>query len=198
VRCSSRDAKVNLQWGLERPRQSEQHLEGDPRVLLVEAAEYLVAARVHSLCEARGRETKLHRSIGALGSEARDFLSGGADLGYDRPMRRLVLATVLLASACARETRPEQRPGKLVPAQLVACSLDAPDAKLRPGAPPVPEMSADFQVDARGRVRDVHIQGGGPYAKLLKRHLESCEYEPATKDGRPVATRRAAVYSGYR
>ena len=58
-------------------------------------------------------------------------------------------------------------------------------------------MSADFQVDPRGKVRDVHIQGGGAFAKALKRHLESCQYEPATRDGRPVASRRAAVFGGY-
>ena len=75
------------------------------------------------------------------------------------------------------------------------CALSAPSA--RPGGASVPDMSADFQVDPRGRVRKVHIQGGGDYAKLLKRHLESCQYEPAIRDGRPVASRRAAVYGGY-
>jgi hypothetical protein len=111
-------------------------------------------------------------------------------------MRRLVLATVLLASACARDARPEQKPGKLVPAQLVGCAIEPPSAKA--GGASLPDMSADFQVDARGKVREVHIQGSGPYAKALKRHLESCEYQPATKDGRPVATRRATLYGGYR
>jgi len=113
-------------------------------------------------------------------------------------MRRLILAVLLLAPACARETRPETKPVKLVPAQLIGCKVEAPGAKPGPGAPPVPEMSADFQVDPRGRVRDIHIQGSsGQYAKALRRHLESCEYEPATKDGRPVSSRRATVYSGY-
>ncbi|TMB08733.1 MAG: hypothetical protein E6J64_01095 [Deltaproteobacteria bacterium] len=113
-------------------------------------------------------------------------------------MRRFVLAASCLVLCCAHETRPDAKPGKLVPAHLIGCRLDAPGAKPGPDAPAVPEMSADFQIDPRGRVRDVHIQGGsGPYAKALRRHLESCEYDPATKDGRPVATRRAAVYSGY-
>jgi len=111
-------------------------------------------------------------------------------------MRRLVLATVLLASACARDARPEPKTTKLVPAQLVGCAVEAPSA--RSGGAPVPDMSADFQVDPRGKVREVHIQGGGAYAKALKRHLESCQYEPASKDGRPVASRRAAVYGGDR
>ena len=123
------------------------------------------------------------------------FLPGSADPGYHRPMRRLVLATVLLASACARDARPERKPGKLVPALLVGCAIESPSAKA--GGTSLPDMSAEFQVDARGKVREVHIQGGGPYAKALKRHLESCEYQPATKDGRPVATRRAALYGGY-
>jgi len=79
-----------------------------------------------------------------------------------------------------------------VPALLVGCAIEAPTGKAGD------DMSADFQVYARGRVRDIHIQGGGAHAKALKRHLESCEYEPATKDGRPVPTRRAAVFSGYR
>jgi hypothetical protein len=114
-------------------------------------------------------------------------------------MRRFALAASWVVLCCAHETRPDAKPGKLVPAQLIGCRLEAPGAKPEPDAPPVPEMSADFQIDLRGRVRDVHIQGGsGLYAKALRRHLESCEYEPATKDGRPVATRRAAVYSGYR
>jgi hypothetical protein len=107
-------------------------------------------------------------------------------------MRRFVVAASCLVLSCAAETRPDAKPGKVVPAQLVGCAIDAPSGKA--GA----DMSADFQVDARGRVRDIHIQGGGPYEKVLRRHLESCKYEPATKDGRPVATRRAAVYSGYR
>jgi len=108
-------------------------------------------------------------------------------------MRRVVLATVLLVSACARDARPGQKPGKLVPAQLVGCVVEAPSTKAGP------DMSADFQVDARGKVRDVHIQGAaGANARALKRHLESCEYSPATKDGTPIATRRAAVYGGYR
>jgi hypothetical protein len=109
-------------------------------------------------------------------------------------MRRLAFAA-LLAAACARDSRPESNPMKLVPAQLVGCAIEAPSSKS--GGAAIPDMSADFQVDPRGRVRDVHIQGGGPHAKTLKRHLESCHYEPATRDGRPVASRRAAVYGGY-
>jgi hypothetical protein len=112
-------------------------------------------------------------------------------------MRRIAVAASCMVFSCAAETRPDPRPGKLVPAQLIRCGVEAPDAKPKQGAPLVPEMSADFQVDPRGRVRDVHVQGAGPYAKALRRHLESCEYEPATKDGRPVASRRAAIYSGY-
>ncbi len=84
---------------------------------------------------------------------------------------------------------------KLVPAQLLGCSVEAPSA--RSGGVAIPDLSADFQVDPRGRVRDIHVQGAGAYAKALKRHLESCQYEPATRDGRPVASRRAAVYGGY-
>jgi hypothetical protein len=110
-------------------------------------------------------------------------------------MRRLAFAALLAGAACARDSRPEGRPLKLVPALLVGCAIEAPSAKAAGG--PVPDMSADFQVDARGKVRDVHVQGAGPSAKALRRHLESCQYEPATKDGRPVASRRAAVYGGY-
>jgi hypothetical protein len=110
-------------------------------------------------------------------------------------MRRLAFAALIAAAACARDSRPEPKPMKLVSAQLVGCAIEAPSTKA--GGASVPDMSADFQVDPRGRVRDVHIQGGGPHAKALKRHLESCQYEPATKDGRPVASRRAAVYGGY-
>jgi hypothetical protein len=106
-------------------------------------------------------------------------------------MRRFALAASCFVLSCAAETRPDAKPGKLVPAQLVRCAIEAPSGKA--GA----DMSADFQVDARGRVRDIRIQGGGAPARALKRHLESCEYAPATKDGRPVATRRAAVFSGY-
>jgi hypothetical protein len=105
---------------------------------------------------------------------------------------RLIVPVLLLAVSCTAETRPDPRPGKIVPAQLVGCAIDAPSGKT------AVDMSAEFQVDAHGRVRDIHIQGGGVQAKALKRHLESCEYAPATKDGRPFATRRAAVFSGYR
>lgn|SRR5690349_22603387 len=110
-------------------------------------------------------------------------------------MRRFVFAGLFLAAACAHDAHPEQKPQKLVPAQLLGCDVEAPSARTVGAA--MPDMSADFQVDPRGRVRDVHIQGGGAYAKALKRHLESCRYEPATRDGRPVASRRAAVYGGY-
>jgi hypothetical protein len=109
-------------------------------------------------------------------------------------MRRFAFAALVLAAACARDARPESKTMKLVPAQLVGCAVEAPSA--RSERAPVPDMSADFQVDPRGKVREVHIQGGGAYAKALKRHLESCQYEPATKDGQPVASRRAAVYGG--
>ncbi len=110
-------------------------------------------------------------------------------------MRRFALAALVVAAACARETRPEAKAMKLVPAQLLGCSVEAPSA--RSGGVAIPDLSADFQVDPRGRVRDIHVQGAGAYAKALKRHLESCQYEPATRDGRPVASRRAAVYGGY-
>jgi len=72
MRGSSRDAKVNVQRRFERPRQSEQHLEGDPGIVLVEAPEHLIPARVHSLREARGRETKLLHPATCLDRE--DFL----------------------------------------------------------------------------------------------------------------------------
>ena len=110
-------------------------------------------------------------------------------------MRRFACAALLVAAACARDARPDPKPIKLVPAQLVGCAIEAPSG--RSGGAALPDMSADFQVDPRGRVRDVRIQGGGAFAKALKRHLESCQYEPATRDGRPVASRRAAVYGGY-
>ena len=112
-------------------------------------------------------------------------------------MRRAALAMLLLAAACAREARPDAAPGKVVPAQLVACAVESPSATA--ASAPGGDVSADFQVDTRGKVRDVRLQGAkGPYAKALRRHLESCEYSPATRDGRPIATRRAAVYSAYR
>ena len=112
-------------------------------------------------------------------------------------MRRAALAMLLLAAACAREARPDAAPGKVVPAQLVACAVEPPSAAA--ASAPGGDVSADFQVDTRGKVRDVRLQGAkGPYAKALRRHLESCEYSPATRDGRPIATRRAAVYSAYR
>jgi hypothetical protein len=105
---------------------------------------------------------------------------------------------LVLCAACVRETRPDSAPlGKMVPAQLVTCAVGAPSA-MGTGVP-AGEVSADFQIDARGKVRDVHLQGArGAYAKALRRHLESCEYSPATRDGRPIASRRAAVYSAYR
>ena len=109
---------------------------------------------------------------------------------------RLVLCTLLALASCARDARPDQKTGKLVPAQLVRCSVDAPSST--PGGAPLPDLSADFQIDTRGKVRDVHVQGAtGVTAKALRRHLESCEYEPATRDGRAIATRRAAVFGGY-
>jgi hypothetical protein len=111
-------------------------------------------------------------------------------------MRRLVVSSVLALAACARDARPDPKTGKLVPAQLIGCAIDAPSAK--PGGAPLSDMSADFQIDARGKVRDIHVQGAtGVTAKALRRHLESCDYEPATRDGRPIATRRAAVFGGY-
>jgi hypothetical protein len=110
-------------------------------------------------------------------------------------MRRFALAASLVLFCCAGKPRPDAKPAKLVPAHLVGCAVEAPAAKT--GAS-VPDMSAEFQVDARGRVRDIRIQGGGgAAARALRRHLESCEYTPATKDGHPVASRRAAVYGGY-
>ncbi|HKC61850.1 MAG TPA: hypothetical protein VKB92_17310 [Myxococcales bacterium] len=111
-------------------------------------------------------------------------------------MRRFALAASMVLFCCAGEPRPDAKPAKLVPAQLVGCAVAPPAAKS--GAASLPDMSADFQVDARGRVRDVHIQGaGGSAARALRRHLESCEYAPATRDGHPIASRRAAVYGGY-
>ncbi len=127
-----------------------------------------------------------------------------------RPMTRmrsaaahlsLALATAL-AGACARQAqldRPEspasRKTGILLPARLLRCALEDPYA----GSAALPDASADFQVDPRGRVRDVRIHGSpGPHTKALRRHLESCEYAPATRDGRPVASGRAAVYGGYR
>jgi hypothetical protein len=112
-------------------------------------------------------------------------------------MARAALAIALLTCACAHETRPDPALGKLVPAQLVTCAVEAPT--VAGAGAPAGDVSADFQIDARGRVRDVHLQGAkGAYAKALRRHLESCEYAPATRDGRPIASRRAAVYSAYR
>ena len=112
-------------------------------------------------------------------------------------MRFAAIAILVLAAACSHETRPDRAPGKLVPAVLLACAVDPPSGSAS-GATAV-DASADFQVDARGKVRDVHVQGAkGSFAKALRRHLESCEYSPALRDGRPVPTRRAAVYSAYR
>jgi hypothetical protein len=110
-------------------------------------------------------------------------------------MRVATIAILALAAACSHETRPDPAPGKIVPAQLVACSIEPPVVTAAAGG----DVSADFQVDARGKVRDVHVQGAkGSYAKALRRHLESCEYAPAMRDGRPIASRRAALYAGYR
>jgi hypothetical protein len=111
-------------------------------------------------------------------------------------MQRLVVCVVFAAAACARDARPDAKAGKLVPAQLVRCAVDAPSST--PSGAPLPDMSADFQIDAHGKVRDIHVQGAaGATAKALRRHLESCEYDPATRDGRPIATRRAAVFGRY-
>ena len=111
-------------------------------------------------------------------------------------MRCSSLVAVLVAFACARETRPDPAPGQVVPAQLVGCAVQPPSSAAKA---PAGDVSADFQIDAHGKVRDVHLQGAkGTYAKALRRHLESCEYSPASRDGRPIATRRAAVYSAYR
>jgi hypothetical protein len=107
-------------------------------------------------------------------------------------MPRLAAFIGLFALACAHETRPEPPAGKIEPAQLVACSVEPP------AAPSGGDVAADFQVDPRGKVRDVHVQGAkGAYASALRRHLESCKYAPATRDGRPVATRRAVLYGAY-
>jgi hypothetical protein len=109
---------------------------------------------------------------------------------------RLAGVIALFAIACARETRPDVTTGKIVPAQLVTCGVDAPAAATTGSGV---DVAADFQVDVRGRVRDVHVQGAkGAYANALRRHLESCKYAPATRDGQPVATRRAVLYGAYR
>jgi hypothetical protein len=113
-------------------------------------------------------------------------------------MRFAAIAILVLAAACSRETRPDPAPGKVVPAVLLTCAIEPPTPSSSSGSGRG-DASADFQVDARGRVRDVHVQGAkGSYAKALRRHLESCEYSPGLRDGRPVATRRAAVYSANR
>ena len=104
-------------------------------------------------------------------------------------MRRFAIAASFVVLCCAGEPRPDSTPGKVVPAQLIGCAVQAPSAKA--GG----DMAAEFQVDARGKVRDVHVQGAtSAAARALRRHLESCEYSPATRDGHPVASRRAAVY----
>jgi len=109
-------------------------------------------------------------------------------------MRRLALASCAVL-ACAHQSVPPSVATE--PARLLGCSVQAPKAVA--GSAPAPDMSADFQIDARGKVRDVHVQGGAAAsARALRRHLESCQYSPATKDGNPIATRRAAVYGGYR
>jgi hypothetical protein len=106
-------------------------------------------------------------------------------------MRVLAVALVSMTAACAHD-KPSQTAGTLVPAQLITCAVE------RPQADSAGDVSADFQVDTRGKVRDVHVQGAkGAYAKALRRHLESCEYAPATRGGRPVATRRAVLYASY-
>jgi len=114
-------------------------------------------------------------------------------------MRRLaLLAASCLVLACARQLRSDTAAGTVVPARLIGCGIQSPDAEGPAGAS-LPEMSADFQIDPRGKVRDVHVQGGGGAdARALRRHLESCEYSPATRNGHPIATRRAAVYGAYR
>ena len=104
-------------------------------------------------------------------------------------MRWHALAASLALLSCVRETRTDEKPGKVVPAQLIGCSVQAPSAT---GGG---DMAAEFQVDARGKVRDVRVQGAtGAGARALRKHLESCEYSPATRAGRPIASRRAAVY----
>jgi|ERR671934_2585312 hypothetical protein len=108
-------------------------------------------------------------------------------------MRRFAFLLLLLALACAHETQPDPMPGKIVPAQLVACGIEPPAGATSGG-----DVAADFQVDVRGRVRDVHVQGAkAAYANALRRHLESCNYAPAMRDGRPIATRRAVLYGAY-
>ena len=100
-----------------------------------------------------------------------------------------------MAVSCAHEKPSETASGALVPAQLISCAIDAPSEAAGAAAE---DVSADFQVDTRGKVRDVHVQGAkGAYAKALRRHLESCDYSPATRGGRPIATRRAVLYSAY-
>jgi hypothetical protein len=112
-------------------------------------------------------------------------------------MRLLVVIFVAMAAACAHDRASEAPSGPLVPAQLISCAVEPPPAVS--AAAPTGDVSADFQVDTRGKVRDVHVQGAkGAYAKALRRHLESCEYSPATRGGRPVATRRAVLYGAYR
>ena len=111
-------------------------------------------------------------------------------------MRLLVLAALSLAAGCAHDKPSAAPAGTLVPAQLVSCAIEPP-LTAAAGAPG--DVSADFQVDTRGKVHDVHVQGAkGTYAKAVRRHQESCEYSPATRGGRPVATRRAILYGAYR
>ena len=114
-------------------------------------------------------------------------------LGRTVSMRLLVVVLASVAAACAHDKPADTGSAALVPAQLISCAVEPPTASF------AGDVSADFQVDTRGRVRDVHVQGAqGAYANALRRHLASCEYSPATRGGRPVATRRAVLYGAYR
>jgi hypothetical protein len=54
---------------------------------------------------------------------------------------------------------------------------------------------AEFDVDPSGNVRDVHVSPSGPFADALERHLKSCRYSPAMKDGRPAQEHITLSYS---
>ena len=124
----------------------------------------------------------------------REAIDGLPDSAPPSAVRELTTRLSRLPALCAAAGvqagfgSAQTAPPTYVKPVLKGCRVPAPP--LRSGQYASAEIVATFTITANGSVREVTLQGEGSRALLaaVKRHFESCTYEP-----RPAATRGAAT-----
>lgn len=114
-------------------------------------------------------------------------------------MKRLLL--VLLAVACAHEPpQPEAVEAQVAeqPATFAEGTTPPVRKKCRRSGPRLSErdrasgrIGLDFTVSEEGKVKDVTVVGDATAGavKAIRAFLATCSYQPALRDGKPVAVR---------